>query len=89
MYTTLEILEAYKAHHKLDSDYAAAKKLGFNKQRISSWRSGHTMSEDVALDIAEEIGLDPAQAVLGVIAERCGETRLGAFIKKMKDDMAA
>jgi len=89
MYTTLELLEAYKARFALVSDYAAAKKLGVSKQCVSKWRGGHTMSEEQALTIAEETGLNPTLAVLGVIAERCGESRVSEFLQRMKDHAAA
>lgn len=66
-----DILDAYKRHHNLPSDYAAAKKLDVPRNLVSMWRSGdRRMTDDQALEICEELGLQWPPIVAALHAER-------------------
>jgi transcriptional regulator with XRE-family HTH domain len=64
MKTTIDWLDAAKAKHGL-SDYALAPLLGVSKAQMSRYRNGHdTLSDDVALKLADLLGMDP-KAIIG------------------------
>jgi transcriptional regulator with XRE-family HTH domain len=68
---TLEYLAAVKAARGITSDYALAKLLGVKQTTISSYRAGRSrMDDDVALAIAEILGVHPLQVIATANAER-------------------
>ncbi|MDN7873833.1 MULTISPECIES: helix-turn-helix domain-containing protein [Burkholderia cepacia complex] len=71
MKTTIEWLDAVKARLDLPSDYAAAKVLGVTRQRVSAWRNGRqTFEDEVCLQVAEILGIDPFEVLANVKIER-------------------
>ena len=68
---TLEYLEAVKIRRGITSDYALAKVLGVTQSAVSSYRTGNSrINDDVALTIAEILGLHPIEVIAQANAER-------------------
>lgn len=68
---TIEYLDAVKAARDITSDYALAKVLGIKQTTISGYRAGRSrMDDDVALSIAEILGLHPLHVIATANAER-------------------
>jgi predicted transcriptional regulator len=68
---TLEYLAACKARLGIDSDYALAKALGISHSAICGYRAGTSrVNDDVALSIAEILGIHPFQVIATANAER-------------------
>lgn len=71
MKTTLEFLDALKARHSVQSDYALAKMLGVTHQSASAWRKGRVFFDDsTAIQVGKLLEIDPAYVVACVHAER-------------------
>ncbi|CAD9228386.1 Helix-turn-helix protein [Burkholderia cenocepacia] len=71
MKTTIEWLDALKAHLDLPSDYAAAKLLGVTRSAVSHYRTGRTTFDDsTAIRVAELLGVDPAEVFASMQYER-------------------
>lgn len=68
---TIEYLDAVKAARQITSDYALAKVLGITQSTISGYRAGRSrIDDDVALTIAEILGVHPLQVIAAANAER-------------------
>ncbi len=67
---TLDLLTAYKSHHGGISDYKAAQLLEIRSQTVYAWKSGGTMSDEVGIRIAREVGLDEKKVLLDLHIER-------------------
>lgn len=68
---TLEYLAACKKRLGIESDYALAKALNITQQAVSSYRSGRSrIDDDVALTVAEILGVNPMQVIAAANAER-------------------
>ncbi|MFO7648152.1 hypothetical protein, partial [Halomonas campaniensis] len=51
-------------------DYRAAKLLGISTQSVYQWKRGTTMSDEVGILVATELGLDPAKVLVDLQIER-------------------
>lgn len=68
---TLELLDAVKTRRGITSDYALAKALGVTQTAVSSYRTGNSkISDDVALTVAEILGMHPLAVIAVANAER-------------------
>jgi len=68
---TLQYLAACKARLGIESDYALAKALGVTQSTVSSYRIGRSrIDNDVALTVAEILGIDPIAVIAAASAER-------------------
>lgn len=68
---TLEYLQAVKIALGITSDYALAKALRVGHSTICSYRAGRSrIDDDVALSIAEILGIHPLQVIATANAER-------------------
>lgn len=68
---TIEYLDAVKAARQITSDYALAKVLGITQSTISGYRAGRSrIDDDVALTVAEILGLHPLHVIASANAER-------------------
>lgn len=68
---TLEYLEAVKKRLGIESDYALAKVLKMRASTISNYRSGRgQMDDEIAVKVAEVLGLHPGVVVLDMHRER-------------------
>lgn len=73
---TVDFLDAVKTRYDLPSDYALAAFMEVSKQKISSYRSGHTLGDDVAVKMAELLNLPPAYVLACVHAERASDDQI-------------
>ena len=79
MQTTLEFIDALKARHGLDSDYAIAKLLDITRASLSSYRTGKThFSDDVAIRVAELLELDAGYVMACIASERARSPQVKA-----------
>lgn len=68
---TLEYLAACKERLGIESDYALAKALNVAQSSISNYRTGRSrIDDDVALSIAEILGIEPIVVIAAANAER-------------------
>lgn len=85
MRTTIELLNAVKRQHKLQSDYALAKHLGLTRAAISRYMSGQdSLGEIAAIRVAAALDIDPGV----VFAIAAGDRTRDAEAKKVWQAMA-
>lgn len=66
-----EWIDRVKQKRGWDSDYRVAKELGFKPNTISTYRAhGTPMNEEIAVKVAQALGMNPAGIVLDQAAER-------------------
>lgn len=83
MRTTVEFIDAVKSLHGFTSDYQVSVYLGLTRAAISSYRHGKTyLSDDVAVQIARELGKDAGYVLSCVAAERASSP---AVVKAWKE----
>jgi len=71
MHTTQELMRALKARLGCRSDYRLALELGVSRATVSTWKRGRAHpGDDIALDIAEILDLDPGYVLACLAAER-------------------
>lgn len=71
MKTTTDYLDEVKARYGLRSDYALAIKLGIGSSGINNYRKRYSHFNDLmAVKVAELLGIDPAEILAAVNAER-------------------
>ncbi|BDU46886.1 hypothetical protein [Vibrio nigripulchritudo] len=70
MVTTLRLLNKLRVEKQLDSDRKVAQFLDLNPSSVQKWRHGGTMSDEVACEVAEILGLDVDMVLLSIVAER-------------------
>lgn len=83
MIKTKELLTLLKAHYGGVSDYRLAKNLDVTPQAVSKWKKGnHTLSDEMAIRVAEILGLDTDYVLLSIYAERTkGDAASHAFAR--------
>ncbi|ENM5749946.1 hypothetical protein V4V53_001685 [Vibrio mimicus] len=80
MITTIDLLNRLRIEKQLLSDRHVARFLDINHSTVNKWRNGGTMSDEMACEIAEMLGLDVDLVLLAIIAERSkNERAIGAF----------
>ncbi|ENM5794339.1 hypothetical protein DX885_000823 [Vibrio mimicus] len=80
MITTLDLLNRLRIEKQLLSDRHVSRFLDINHSTVNKWRNGGTMSDEMACEIAEMLGLDVDLVLLAIIAERSkNERAIGAF----------
>lgn len=68
---TIEYLKAVKAKTGISSDYALAARLGITRSAVSKLQAGGvTLSDDVALSVAQILGIEPIEVIASANAER-------------------
>ena len=68
---TPEYLDLVRAKLHLPSDYALQKPLGISKSLVSAYRTGkESLSDNLAIRVAELCGLDAAKVLLDAHIER-------------------
>lgn len=66
-----EWIDRVKEKRGWDSDYRVAKELGLSRATVSKYRTRTpTLDEDIAVKVAQALGLNPAGIVLDQIVER-------------------
>jgi plasmid maintenance system antidote protein VapI len=68
---TIEYLREVKSRCGISSDYALAARLGVTRSAVSKMQQGETsFSDDVALTVAEILGVNPLVVIAAANAER-------------------
>jgi len=83
--TPYELIQVYKQKKGIPSDNAAAEELGLTRAAISIVKKGGGLGPEYAWAIAEEIGMDPAEAIgicLVEKAKRSGDAEKLAIWKR-------
>ncbi len=75
MITTIALLDRLREEKQLLSDRQVARFLGLSQPSVQKWRHGGTMSDDIACEVAEILGLDVDLVLLAIIAERSKNER--------------
>lgn len=87
---TIELIERFKATKGIESDYAAAKALGLNPNRISNYRCGVSHADDrMAVVLADELGLDRLETIARINADRAKDSASRAFWKRVAKQVAS
>lgn len=77
MLDSMQLVEMLRELTETKSDYAVAKILGIRPQTICNWKSGRgAMSEEIAVNTALILELDPCYVLACVCAERAMDTPL-------------
>lgn len=63
-------VEMYKEKKGLGSDYKASIELGISRAAMSNYKNGRPLDEDLALQIAEVLGIEPAEILYTIAAEK-------------------
>jgi hypothetical protein len=75
--TARELLAAVRAAQGIPSNYALAKLLDVRERDLSRWNNGHNVPNDpIVVRLAELAGLDPAQVLPAIAAQRTTDTAL-------------
>lgn len=86
MITTLELLKLLIVEFKLSSDRQVAKLLGISHTSVQNWRKGGYMSDDIACEVAQMLGLDVDFVLLAIIAERSKNDRVVEAIERLTEN---
>ncbi|ELV8618989.1 helix-turn-helix domain-containing protein [Vibrio vulnificus] len=85
MITTLDLLNRLRIEKQLVSDRQVAKYLNISQASVQKWRNGGTMSDDMACEIAEMLGLDVDFVLLAIIAERSKNGRAIGALERLTE----
>lgn len=85
---TVDLLAKLAAQRGLVSDYGIAKFLGVSRSRVSSWRHGVTIGEEMAITIADELALDRGYVLASIAAERTKRTAAKAVWSNVAKKLA-
>lgn len=82
-------IDRVKAEKNLPSDYAVAKTLGLSRFTVSGYRQrpDATLDEEIAVKIANALGINPAGIVLDQVAERVKNPEVRSAIKQQADKL--
>ena len=83
-----KLIDAFKAHHRVESDYALASRLKSSPQNIYSWRR-RGLPEKVAFQFAIELHLDPAAVLAAVRADHATDAAIKKTWEKVARTMAS
>lgn len=86
MITTLYLLNRLRVEKQLLSDRQVAKYLDISQASVQKWRNGGTMSDDMALEVAQMLGLDVDMVLLAIIAERSKNERVIKALERLIDE---
>ena len=83
-----EWIDRIKTTKGWESDYRVAKELGLSKQTISKYRGPTpTFDEEMALRVAEALGIDPAAVLIDQLAERSKVPAISAALHKVANQL--
>ena len=86
MITTRELLKRLMVEKRLLSLREVARFLDITHSTVQKWKTGGTMSDDMACEIAELLGLDVEFTMLAIIAERSKNEGAINALKRLTDD---
>ena len=71
MKTSVQLINSLKTKHSIKSDYGISKLLGVSRQNVSSWvNNKQSIGDQIAVLIADELGLDPFSIIASMQTER-------------------
>jgi len=83
-----QLIDAYKKHHGIESDYALAPRLHITRATIHTWRR-RGMPERLAFQFAIELRLDPAEILAAVRADHATDAAIKKTWEKVARTMAS
>ncbi len=86
MITTVNLLDRLRLEKQLVSDRQVAKFLEISQASVQKWRNGGTMSDEIACEVAEMLGLDVDLVLLAIIAERSKNERAIEDFKRLESN---
>ena len=86
MITTRDLLNRLMVEKQLLSLREVARFLDITHSTVQKWKMGGTMSDDMACEIAELLGLDVEFTMLAIIAERSKNEGAINALKRLTDD---
>lgn len=66
-----DYLEMYKEKNNLRSDYMVAGALHISRQAMSNYKNGRPLDEELAMRVADSIGVKQSEIFAVIAAERC------------------
>ncbi len=85
MITTVDLLNRLRVEKQLLSDRQVAKYLEISQAAVQRWRNGGTMSDDIACEVADMLGLDVDLVLLAIIAERSKNGRAIEALRRLEE----
>lgn len=86
MITTRDLLNRLMVEKQLLSLREVARFLDITHSTVQKWKTGGTMSDDMACEIAELLGLDVEFTMLAIIAERSKNEGAINALRRLTDD---
>ena len=86
MITTRDLLNRLMVEKQLLSLSEVARFLDITHSTVQKWKTGGTMSDDMACEIAELLGLDVEFTMLAIIAERSKNEGAINALRRLTDD---
>lgn len=86
MITTLELLNRLCIEKQIHSTREVARYLDIGHSTVQNWRNGGTMSNDIACEVAEILGLDVDLVLLAIIAERSRDERVTEALERLTEN---
>lgn len=65
-----DFVQMYKEKNNLPSDYQAAKALNITRGAMSNYKHGRPLDDDLALPIAQSLGIEPSEILYVIRAEK-------------------
>ena len=66
-----DYLEMFKEKNNLRSDYMVAGALHISRQAMSNYKNGRPLDEELAMRVADNIGVSQSEIFAVIAAERC------------------
>lgn len=86
MITTRDLLNRLMVEKQLLSLREVARYLEITHSTVQKWKTGGTMSDEMACEIAEILGLDVELTMLAIIAERSKNEGAINALKRLEDN---
>lgn len=81
-------IDRVKSAKGWESDYRVAKELGLSRAVISKYRGPTpTFDEEVAIKVADALGVDPAAVIIDQLAERSKVPAISAALHKVANQL--
>ncbi|USP05717.1 helix-turn-helix domain-containing protein [Vibrio sp. LQ2] len=86
MITTRNLLNRLMVEKQLHSLRDVARFLDITHSTVHKWHKGGTMSDDIACEVAEILGLDVDLTLLAIIAERSKNNRAIDALRRLEEN---
>jgi transcriptional regulator with XRE-family HTH domain len=79
-----EWIDRVKMSRGWETDYRAAKELGVHRNTLSNYRTKTpTLDEDMAIKVAQALGVEPAAVIIDQVAERSKDQGLRTALQQV------